>query len=68
MIEFDSWINKEILAVCLMEELMKRGSCNTDLLKEAVESLKKGNPYRIALEDLVKQKSFTQGLSRLRDE
>lgn len=56
------------MAVCLMEELMKRGSCDTNLLREVVESLKKNSPYRTALEDLVKQKEFSQGLSRLRDE
>lgn len=65
MREIDSWITKEILAVCLIEELMRRGSCDTNLLKEVVGSLKKDNPYRSALENIVKQKGFTQGLSML---
>lgn len=68
MIEYDSWIKDETLAVCLIDELMRKGSCDTNLLKKVVGSLKEGNPYRTALEDLVRQKGFSQGLSGLRDE
>lgn len=65
MIEFDTWINNEMLAVCLIDELTRKGSCDINLLKEVVGSLKENNSYRIALEDLVKQKRFSQGLLML---
>jgi len=68
MIESGSWINNEILAICLLDELTRKGSCDTHLLIKVVGSLKEGNPFRIALEDLVRQKGFSQGISGLKGE
>jgi len=50
------------LAICLLDELQKTGSCNLEMLGQVLASFNDGNPYKIALERAVQKSNLPENL------